>query len=114
LTPSEGYFLTGFNYFDAVQRTMRHLEPVKADGRISTALVELLKKQPGRRIGFEGNWVTVDLYEVLREGLGANRALERADDLVRGLRVSKDAEELARIRAAVELTDRAYEDVVRQ
>lgn len=111
LSASTGHFLTSFNYFDVVQRTMRDLEPVRAEGRMVTSLIDLLKKVSGRKIGFEGNWVTVELYEALAEGLGAERQLVRADGINEAAREAKDGEELERIRCAVALTDRAFEDI---
>lgn len=111
LSQSGGYFLTGFNHFEAVQRTMRDLEPLRADGRITAALIDLLKKLGGRRVGFESSWVTVDLYQALREGLDAEQELQPLEGFVEGLREVKDAEERAILGRAIALTDRAFEEI---
>lgn len=114
LTPDSGIFLTTFNYYEAVRERMTHLEPIRAEGRTLPALVERLKQTPGARIGFEGGWVTWEVYQALIEGLGPERQLASVDGLVEGLREVKNAAELAVIQRAVEITDRAFEDVAAQ
>src|SRR5438105_6903297 len=69
LTATQGFFLTTFNFYAAVQEQVRHLEPVKSTARILPALVDLLSKIPGRAIGFEASWLTYDVYEVLAKEL---------------------------------------------
>ena len=111
LTPTRGYFLTTFNYFAGVEQSFRHLEPVQAKPRMLDALVELLKQAPGTTLGFEGGWVSFDLYEHLRKELDGRR-LEPVGELVEELRAVKDTAEIATLRRAIAVTDRAYEDVV--
>ncbi len=108
LTARDGYFLTGFNHFEAVRTAVRHLEAVKAGPRLVDSLVDLLNKLPPGPIGFEGSWVTVSLYDELGRRLATGRTLQAADGLVEQLRAVKDADELAVIRRAIAITDRAY------
>jgi Xaa-Pro aminopeptidase len=112
LTPTHGYFLTTFNYFAGVEQTVRHLEPVQAKPRMLDALVELLRQTPGATIGFEGGWVSFDLYDRLRKDLPAARRLESVGELVEELRAVKDEAEIAALRRAIAATDRAYVDVI--
>jgi Xaa-Pro aminopeptidase len=114
LTPSAGYFVTSFLYFEAVRETMHHLEPVRAESRPLQGMIDLLKKVPGVTIGFEGSWVNYSVYAKLAEELGPERRLQAVDRLIEELRAVKDADELATIRRAIAVTDRAYTDVVRQ
>ena len=112
LGPSDGFFLTTFNFFELTASEVRHLEPVKATRRLPEALAELLGKLPGRAIGFEADWLVYSLYEELTRGLAADRTLSPISGLVERLREVKDAEELEIIRQAIDITDQAYADVV--
>jgi Xaa-Pro aminopeptidase len=113
LTPQTGYLLTSFLYFSAVEKVMRHLEPVQVPigTRVSDGLTALLGRTTGRRIGFEGNWVSYCYYHTLAEGL-PGRELVSADGFVEDLREFKDVDELAILRRAIKVTDRAYADVL--
>lgn len=113
LTRDTGYFLTTFNYFAGVERQIHHLEPVQATPRMLDGLVALLRRTSGERVGFEGSWVSFDLYQRLRTELPADRHLESIDELVEELRAIKDADEIATLRRAIAATDQAYEEVVR-
>ncbi len=114
LTPSAGYFVTSFNYYEGVAVTMRHLEPIRAETRPLQGMIDLLKKVPGSTVGFEGSWVTYSVYQTLVEEVGRERTLQAVDGLIEQLRAIKDAEELQTLRRAIALTDRVYADVVRQ
>lgn len=112
LGPSEGYFLTTFNFFEAAAGEIYHLEPVQATRRLPEALAELVGKLPGQKVGFEADWVVYSLYDELAQGLPADRTLSPVSGFVERLRQVKDAEELAIIRQAIAITDQAYADVV--
>lgn len=112
ITPTSGFLITTFLYFEAVANEVHHLEPVRAERRLLDGLIELLKRLPGAVIGFEGSWVTQAVYLRLADELGAGHALKPADGLVEELRQIKDAEELAILRRAIALTDQVYLAVV--
>ena len=112
LGPSQGFFLTTFNFYEAVASKVRHLEPIRATRRLSESLVELLARLPGDTIGFESDWVVFGLYEELQEGLPDNRVLQPTSGLTERLREVKEPEELEIIRQAILITDQAYGDVV--
>ncbi len=114
LTAHAGYFVTNFLYFEGVRETMRHLEPVRAETRPLPGVIDLLKRVPGAAIGFEGSWVNYSVYAKLVEELGQERQLVAADGLIEQLRAIKDADELAIMRRAIAVTDRAYTHVVKQ
>lgn len=114
LTPSAGYFVTSFNYYEGVASTMRHLEPIRAETRPLQGTIDLLKKLPGATIGFEGSWVNYSVYQKLVDEVGQGRTLQAIDGLIEQLRAIKDADELQTLRRAIALTDRVYTDVVRQ
>lgn len=112
LGPDFGYFLTTFLYFETVERQVRHLRPTQARGRLPDALLGLLNQVPGPIIGFEGEWINYALYADLLAGLDQGKSLKPIDGLIESLREIKDPSELAVIREAIDLTDRAFEDVL--
>lgn len=112
LTRERGLFVTGFNYFTAIETSVRHLEPVKAASRLLLGLIEVLNELPAGSIGFEGRWVSHGMYHELIAKLGAGRTLVPVDGLVDELRVAKDQDELAILRRAIRLTDDVYSRVV--
>jgi len=114
LTPSVGYFLTTFLYYDAVAGVLHDVTPVKAQRRLIDSLGDLLKSVPGATIGFESSWVTYDVYTELAKNVDSSRTLKSSDGLVELLREVKDNEELQIIQRAIELTDRVYTEVIGQ
>ena len=64
------------------------------------------------RLGFEDAHVSVRQHGRLRELLEDRVELVPAGNLVEGLRAVKEPGELARIRAAAELADAAFENLV--
>jgi Xaa-Pro aminopeptidase len=112
LTRDAGYFLTSFNHIEAALASIHHLEVVNATGRLIDALVGLLGRLRAPRIGFESDWLSVSTFDYLKGHLEADRALVSVGGLVESLRVTKDAEELDRMKRSIELTDRAYGVVI--
>ena len=111
ITPDEALFLTDSRY------TLRALAECRAfdvretpsgSGGYSEGLQTLLAERPGlRRVGFEAGQVTVALWEKLRE---LSPAVEwiGTQNSVETLRLVKDADEIARIRRAVEVAESAF------
>jgi Xaa-Pro aminopeptidase len=113
LTPDEGWFFTTFHYFATAEATIRHVEVVLAPSRLITTLVDGLNRLPGgSRVGFEGDWVSHNLFRALAEADTRGLQFQVADGLIEQLRETKDADELAVLRRAIAITDRAYGDVV--
>jgi Xaa-Pro aminopeptidase len=112
LTPTDGLLLTNFNHAEAAAANIRHLEIVCATARLIDGLVDLLGKLTARRIGFESEWLNVSTYEYLAEKVSSDQTLFAVDGLIEDLRVTKDADEIGRIRQSIALTDEAYREVV--
>ncbi len=108
LTPTDGFFVTNFLHFEAVETGVRHLEAVKAQSRILDALVGLLEARPSSRIGFEGGWVSYSLFEEWNTRLGSRHSFVAVDGLVEKLRVTKDRDEISILRRASAMTDDAF------
>jgi Xaa-Pro aminopeptidase len=122
-TGSAGYLLidrddaiiaTDFRYYEqsATQAPAFHLH--KTVGGLDKWLPGLLESQGGRRVGFEATDVSFALYRQMVEvveGLPSGRRpqLVPTSGLVERLRANKDAEELAKLQAAIDLGDAAME-----
>jgi Xaa-Pro aminopeptidase len=105
-------FMTDFRY---VEQAADEVDPSFDRTEPSPNLLEALAKdlpEATIRLGFEDEHVTVRQLAQMRELLGERVELVGVRGLVEGLRAVKDAEELARIRAATELADAAFEQVV--
>lgn len=66
------------------------------------------------RLGFEADNLSVHRYERLREGLADRVELVGGTGLVESLRAVKDADEIARIKAATVLADASLERLLRE
>jgi Xaa-Pro aminopeptidase len=93
--------LTDFRYIQGA-RAIDGVEPVLTKRDTISALGEALS---GQKVSFEG-LLPYALYERLR---GAGLELEVAEPIVERLRAVKDEDELATLRRACAITDRAYE-----
>jgi Xaa-Pro aminopeptidase len=107
--PSTRTFITDFRY---VEQAADEVDPsfgrVLAQLDLAESLPDALA--PGNvTLGFEEGHVTVRQHRRLRELLPSRVELVGIDGAVEGLRAVKDAEEVARIRAASELADAAFE-----
>lgn len=78
--------------------------------KVTPALAAVVAEQGWQRLGVEAEQLTVAGFDALAAAL-AERAVElvKTEGLVERLRAVKDAEEVRRIAAAIDLTDRAME-----
>jgi Xaa-Pro aminopeptidase len=97
---------TDFRYSEAA----RAVEGVEFQETKRALLADLADRLSGP-IGFEADFVSYAGYETLRGG--SIKPVPRRG-LVEGLRVVKDADELAAIKRACEITDRMFERLVEQ
>lgn len=86
------------------------------DGRVQTTAQDILsgvigdlKARRQGRLGFESRALSYEEWRRLADGLDGVELVPTVN-LVEGLRARKDTQEIAAIRRAVEITDRAYED----
>jgi Xaa-Pro aminopeptidase len=110
--PDTRRFMTDFRY---VEQSAAEVDPsferAKASRDLLAALAEELP-DAATRVGFEDEHVSVRQHGRMRELLGERVELVGLHGLVEGLRAVKDADEVARIRAATELADAAFEQLI--
>jgi Xaa-Pro aminopeptidase len=108
-------FLTDFRYETQSAEQVSDLltREIVLDGKLFDALAETLVREHGAgRLGFDDASLTVAQHTHLRELLPAAWELVPAAGMVERLRAVKDADEIARIRAASELADEALRGVL--
>jgi Xaa-Pro aminopeptidase len=97
---------TDFRYRDAASRVVG-VEVVVTARSLTADLAAAVEG----RVGFEAANLTFERYEVLR---AAGLDLVPRQNVVEGLRVIKDEDEIARLRHAAEVADRAIEALARE
>jgi Xaa-Pro aminopeptidase len=105
-------FVTDFRYVaQAAEQVDAAFDRVQAPVDLLEAIADVLP--PGElRLGFEEAHMSVRERARLRELLPERLELVGVHDLVEGLRAIKQPDELATIRAATELADAAFEEIV--
>jgi Xaa-Pro aminopeptidase len=110
--PQVRRFVTDFRYVtQAAQEVDPTFDRAEAAQDLAAALRDVVPSD-ARRVGFEDEDVSVHQHARIRELLDDDIELVPLHGLVEGLRAVKDPTEVARIRAAAELADAAFERVI--
>lgn len=107
VTPAKAYLVTDFRYIEQAKVQAPAFEVVRPAGTTYALLAELLSGIGPQRIGYEGDFLTVDEYGVYRQFL-PDHELIAATGLVEGLRMIKDEVEAAAMRRAAAVADEAF------
>jgi Xaa-Pro aminopeptidase len=75
-------------------------------------IAEVLRSEDVKRIGFEQNWFSVSRYHGVRKAADETVEWVPTDDLVQLVRARKDETEIAKMRRAADLADRAFAQLV--
>jgi len=115
ITQSEAILATDFRYTEQAGGQSPDYEIIQV-GRGWEWLSAQLAKHQVTKIGFESSHLTVSSYQNMTETIKKKSsndqiALLATAGLVEGLRSIKDAEELNKLQMAIDISDRAIEDV---
>ena len=77
-----------------------------------TEVGEFMKRARVRRVGFDSGQVTVAQYEVLKKAGRGRSAYKPANGVMLGLRIQKDAQELAQMRKAAILVSEVVQQAI--
>ena len=117
VTQNDAVLATDFRYWEQVGRQSPDFELVKmTQGDLGTWLAPVLERIQPATLAFEAGNATFAFHTTLKESLKKLRPALRPRlvptlDLVEGLRIVKDEEELQIITRAVEIADQAYMEV---
>jgi Xaa-Pro aminopeptidase len=109
VTADDAVLATDGRYITQAQQQVPDLERV-IDRQCATALVERARKDGIARLAFEAHDVTVELHQTLRS-TGEGVELVASGQLVEALRAVKDDDEIALLRQACAIGDRALTDL---
>ncbi|MGC9359438.1 MAG: M24 family metallopeptidase, partial [Anaerolineae bacterium] len=102
---------TDFRYHEQVRQQAPRFALVDLGVDQDKGLSTYIGQEGLRRIGFDGAYVTVDQLDRWQKAM-PDVTFESASGMVEALRRVKDADEIARIRAAVELADEAMAHIM--
>lgn len=115
ISSEEAYLATDFRYTEQAHAQAPHFQILRTSSNWMW-LVELLSNSNLKKLGFESQHMTMDAFQTLRESVRRSPALgalslAAVKGLVEGLRIVKDAAELALIQRAIDVADGAMEAV---
>ncbi|MCR4431751.1 MAG: Xaa-Pro peptidase family protein [Tepidanaerobacteraceae bacterium] len=108
-------FITDSRYTEQAEQECPGFEVIKwrsPNPDLPETIKSVCDKFVIKRLGFEKNCVSVDLYEKLKNGLG-DVELVGTIGLVEKVRSVKDSEEIECIKKAAEITDEAFDEILK-
>jgi Xaa-Pro aminopeptidase len=113
ITRREAYLITSVLYADQAAREAPNFEVVTFGKGIgfTRKIAELIVGHNLKRVGFESIAMIFDFFVGILQALDGRAEFVPTGGVVEGLRVIKDAEELATLREAIRLSDRAFNEV---
>ena len=113
VTAEKCFYFTDSRYIEAAGNLITGAEiAMTGHSRNYRAMVQEVVEQCGiKTMGFEENYLSVAEYELWEKGLTAK--LVPAQKLVNSLRAAKDEEEIALMRKAQEITDKAFDEILK-
>jgi Xaa-Pro aminopeptidase len=116
VTKDDAAIATDFRYWEQAQQQAQGFRLYKAVGGFDKWLPGFFEGLGGKRVAFESAHITHQTYRLVQKALrsldeAARPKLVATTNLVEGLRVVKDAGEVAALQRAIELGDRAFAHV---
>lgn len=106
------WYFTDSRYIEAANKliTGTHIDCVGRGRSHRTLAAQVICDQGFESVGFESNYMSVDSFEACKKELPCT--LVPAPALISGLRASKDSEELACMRTAQKIADKAFANIL--
>lgn len=114
ITGSESIVITDFRYVEQAERRSPHCSIFRITGKMADWLPKLFNGSNIRHLGFETSHLSFAAYNQISEIIqSANIFLKLVpvEGIVDSLRMTKEPEEIERIRQAIKITDSVYEYV---
>lgn len=110
ITADKAYFVTDFRYTEQAADEAVGFEIVKNEGLIYKEVARLVEEDQIKKLGFEETDISYAIYKQLEELIKAE--LVATSGIVEKIREVKSEEEIAIIRKAVEITEKAYDYIL--
>jgi Xaa-Pro aminopeptidase len=107
LLPPKAYFFTDFRYKVQSQKEVKNCTIVIAEQALTSELPKIPKLNKKIRIGLEAEFVTLFLLEKLKDLL-PKAVFKSTEKLVESLSVTKDSDEIKKIKKAIKISEKAY------
>ncbi|MCR5175853.1 MAG: Xaa-Pro peptidase family protein [Anaerovibrio sp.] len=111
ITMDEAIIVTDFRYIEQAGSEAPDFSVVRQEKGLLGKTAELLKKLGIKVVGFEGDSLVFDWYSKIKEGTGEE--LEFKSLQLNTLRQVKDREEIACLEKAVEISDKAFDVILK-
>lgn len=115
ITRNNQYVFTDTRYSEAVKRGIPSYTLIEhRPGILTTAQVlEILRKEKIKNLGFESSNITVEEYERFKHAL-KNIKLLQFPNFLEGVRIRKEKSEIDAIAKACAMSDRAFDQILKQ
>ena len=110
ITQKKAYLLTDFRYLEQAKKEASNYKIVKIKKKSLNTLKELTEKLKLDNLAFEAGDVSYQQYEKYEKNLSLKLISDK--NLVEDLRLIKDESEIKKIKSAVEITDKAFENII--
>lgn len=110
ITKESNYFATDFRYIEQAKVQCKGFEIVELNNEFT--IFSLLNKLNITKLGIEETYITYNFVNQLKDEV-EDINLIKSDKLVNDLRLIKDLEEINLIEKAAEITDKAYEHILK-
>lgn len=112
VTKNSAVLYADFRYIEAAEKQAQGVEVVMPEGRVSEYVKKIIDAEGIKTIGFEENLVSVSELSRLESTYEGIKFVPMSN-VISSLCICKDEEEIAKIRAAQEITDRALADFLK-
>ena len=113
ITLEEAYLITDFRYYEmalkAANPEFKSVMPAFAERY--TLIKEAIERAGAKTVGFEGGFVSYELYESIKAKLSPCE-LVSIGDMLDVMRMVKTPDEIAKMQLAQDITDKAYQHVL--
>jgi len=111
LAPPKAYFFTDFRYKVQSQKEVKNCAIIIAEQTLISELPKIPKLNKKIKIGLEAEFVTLSLQEKLKDLL-PKAVFKSTEKLVESLSVTKDPDEIKKIKKAIKISEKAYNETL--
>ncbi|NLD49447.1 MAG: aminopeptidase P family protein [Clostridiaceae bacterium] len=112
ITQNDACLITDFRYTEQASQQAPLYEIIQYNQSLLAALSDVIQTKGIEKLGFEDDYITYKKYNELHNGIGAKHLIP-FQNVLEGLRIKKDNEELEKIRKAVEIADSAFSHILK-